>query len=84
MCPLSLRYAGYANGVKDIVRKQLRHAKPGVATQDIAAAVAEKKKADAAAAAQLRQNRMVIGLGTLALLAVAAAKLYTWNKARKL
>ena len=33
----------YAHDVKPIVRKQLLHAPPGVATVDIQAAIAEKK-----------------------------------------
>ena len=42
--------AMFAHNVREIVRKQLRHAPPGVATVDIPAAVAEKKAAEAAKA----------------------------------
>ena len=40
--------AMYANNVREIVRKQLLQAPPGVATQDIAAAIEEKKALEAA------------------------------------
>jgi len=40
----------YANGVREQVRKQLRNAPPGVATVNIAAAIAEKKAAEEAKA----------------------------------
>ena len=76
-------YACYASGVRDIVRKQLRHAPPGVATQDIQLAVAQKKAQADRAAAQVRHNRMLQGVAILAFATLAAAKLWQWNKTKQ-
>lgn len=66
----------------DIVRKQLRNAAPGVATQDIARAVAEKKAADSAARSSLLQNRIGYAVGVLAVVGIAALKAWQWNKSK--